>query len=100
MKIRVKADGHNIRLWLPTSLLKSRLGYSIIKQAIKNNYERNSKKAEVPDDAVQNKEFEMPISRKQVLEMYQTLRRIIKEKGHFNLVEVHSAKGEHVLIRV
>ena len=99
MKIHIKADGHNIRLWLPTSLLKSRLGYNIVKQALKNNYE-NKKKKELPDDETQCKECEMPISREQVRDLYATLMRVIKECGHFNLVEVNSADGQKVLIRV
>ena len=100
MKIRIKADGHNIRLWLPTSILKSKFGYSIVKQALKNHYERNAKKEEPLDTVEERKDFEMPLSREQVVEMYKTLKRIINEKGHFNLVEVESAKGEKVLIRV
>ena len=99
MKIRIKADGHNIRLWLPTSLLKSQFGYSIVKQALQNNYERNARKEE-PHDTEVVEEFKMPLSREQVLEMYAALKRVIKENGHFNLVEVESAKGEIVIIRV
>lgn len=43
MKIRVKADGHNINLWLPTSLLKSRLAYGIIKSSVKRNAKKQQK---------------------------------------------------------
>ena len=100
MKICIKADGHNLRLWLPTSLLRGRLGYSIVKQALKNNYEKQGKDEELPDGCGKQKEFEMPLSRKQVKEMYKALRRVIKTQGHFNLVEVESADGEKVLIRV
>ena len=100
MKIRIKADGHNIRLWLPTSLLKGRIGYSIVKQALKNNYEKQRKSNASLDREVEHKEFEMPISRAQVREMYAALRRVIKQNGHFNVVEVESADGEKVLIRV
>ena len=107
MKIRNKADGHNIRLWLPTSLLKSRVGYSIIKQALKNNFEKKAKKeasdAEAEyNEAVESKReaFEMPISYKQIREMYASLKRIIKTNGHFNLVEVEKADGSKILIKV
>ena len=101
MKIRVKAQGHNFSLWLPNSILKSRIGYSIVKQALKNNYKKDDTKSqELPAVEVERSDFEMPISRAQVKEWYATLRRIIKENGHFNLVEVESVKGEKVIIRV
>ena len=100
MKIRIKAERHNICLWLPTSLLKSRFGYSIIKQAIKNEFEKRNAKAELSGVEVESKKFEMPISREQVVQLYATLRRIIKENGHFNVVDVESTKGEKVFIRI
>ena len=90
MKIRVKADGHNFALWLPTSLLKGRLGYSIVKHALQGN----------DDEGEQSRKREVVVTRAQVKEMYAVLRRAIKERGHFNVVEVESAKGERVLIRV
>ena len=107
MKIRIKDDEHDVRLWLPTSLLKSRIGYSIVKQALKNNHERSRAKAlheqDGSDDnvvAAENAEFNMPLSREQVKEMYAIIKRAIKANGHFNLVEVESADGEKVIIRV
>ena len=113
MKIHIKADGHNIRLWLPTSLLKSRIGYNIIEKAIQQNVEKkqNEKQntlaetdqnlvATAPGGNVEQAKHEVPITREQVKEMYATLRRVIKECGHFNLVEVENAKGEKVLIRL
>lgn len=108
MKIQIKADRRNIRLWLPTGLLKGRIGYSIVKQALKNNYDRSKEKRGLPaeeqanEDAVVSKqaEFQMPLSRDQVKELYAILKRTIKTHGHFNLVEVESAEGERVVIRV
>ena len=88
MKLKVKADGHSIFLWVPTSVLKSRFVFNIIKSALKNN----AKNA--------NKAFEMPITRKTVLELYKLLKQCITDNGHFNLVEVESHDGEKVLIRV
>ena len=88
MKLKIKADKHNIFLWLPTSLLKSRLVYNIIKCAIRND----AKKKDKP--------FEMPFDRQQQLQLYKALKQCIKDNGHFNLVEVESHDGERVLIRV
>lgn len=84
MLIRIKADGHNIHLWLPTSLLKSRIGYNVVKNMLRHNQTESA----------------MPISREQVVEMHTVIKRAIKEHGHFNLVEVESADGQKVLIRV
>ena len=90
MKIRVKADGHNFALWLPTSLLKGRIGYAIVKRALQGN----------DDEGEQSRKREVVVTRAQVKEMYAVLRRTIKERGHFNVVDVQTADGEKVLIRV
>ena len=37
---------------------------------------------------------------KQIKEIYKTLKNIIKENGHFNLVETISKDGDNVLIRL
>lgn len=87
MKIRVKADGHNINLWLPNSLLKSRFVYGIIKSSVK----RNAKNEE---------DNQIPITHKQLVEMYNVIKQCVKANGHFNLVEVESHDGEKVLIRI
>ena len=129
MKIRIKADGHNIRLWLPTSLLKSRICYSILRHGvgkISSGVRKNEKKAENAtkeqtengslDAAVQVENLPQPqsdnsleptaqqeaiiITRKLQLEMYNVIKHAIKTHGHFNLVEVESADGQKVLIRV
>ena len=91
MKIHIKADGHNIRLWLPTSLLKTRIFYHILRNGVEKN-EKNDKN---------ETRFRFTFqSRKQQLEAYAVLKRAIRQHGHFNLVEVDNADGEKVLIRV
>lgn len=129
MKIRIKADGHNIRLWLPTSLLKSRIFYHILQHGvgkIASGVRKNAKndenitqvgpKNDAAESVVQVKDLTQPqlnnsleptaqqerifITRKLQLEMYRAIRHAIKTHGHFNLVEVESADGQRVLIRV
>lgn len=84
MKIRIKARGVRLRLWFPTSILKTRIGYNVIKNMLSRNEE--------------NKTFSF--TREQHLQMYKALKQCIKLNGHFNLVEVESHDGEKVLIRV
>ncbi|MCH5159384.1 MAG: hypothetical protein J1F66_00860 [Clostridiales bacterium] len=103
MKIRIKADRHNIHLWLPTSLLKSRICYHILQNGVR----KNAKNAEISTREQEENVPKLPtqqktvcISRKQQLDMYKALRQVIKTRGHFNIVEVESADGQKVLIRV
>ena len=95
MKIRVKAEGIRLRLWFPLSVLKSRLGYTIVQRALTR--EVNKRGATKPE---QQQQANSPITRKQVVEMYNSLRQCVKENGHFNLVEVNTHDGEKVTIRV
>ena len=106
MKLRIKADGHNIFLWLPTSLLKSRFAYCIIQRAISDEIDKRTKAVAIEGLSEQreqvnkeNKQLAL-FTRKQHLELYRALKQCIKNNGHFNLVEVHSHDGEKVLIRV
>ena len=110
MKIRIKADGHNIRLWLPTSLLKSRVGYQILSHGV-GKISNGVRKSANNDDNTESQSQDYlpqkpkqsdtpPFTRKQQLEIYAALKHAIKTHGHFNLVEIESADGEKVLIRV
>ena len=96
MKIRIKAKGHNICLWLPNCVLKGRIGYSLAIHMLTNK--RN--KEETTDLVLEHNKPELSLSREQWKELYAKLKQIIKTHGHFNLVEVESAKGEKVLIRL
>ena len=90
MKLRIKARGHNIFLLLPTSILKSRLAYSLLQRAVTREV----------DERAGTQSNSVPITRKQYLELYKAIKQCIKENGHFNLIEVESKEGEKVLIRV
>ena len=110
MRIYIKADGHNIRLWLPTSLLKSRIGYQILSHGVGKNSHGVVKSAnndENTESQLQDYSPQgltqsdiLPFTRKQQLEIYAALKHAIKTHGHFNIVEVESADGEKVIIRV
>ena len=80
MKIHVKSsDGHKIKLWLPTSLLKSKF--------ILNNIKKHG---ETDIDPLMNS---LPI-------IYKTLKTYIKKHGHFTLVDIESSDGDKVFIKV
>ena len=104
MQIRIETDEHSIRLWLPTSMLKARVFYRILRHGAGKNA-KNAEKAikkqpseSLPEPATQ--EQNTALTRKQQLELYRTLRAAIKANGHFNIVEIESADGDKVLIRV
>ena len=107
MKIIVKADGHNIRLWLPTSLLKSRLVYSIVKNAVAHKTGKRIK-TEATEQLTEQRQalandqtkVSSPITRRQILELYAALKQCIKVNGHFDIIDVQSHNGEKVLICV
>ena len=94
MKIRIKADGHNIRLLLPTSLLKSRIGYQILSHGVKKISHGVEKNAKNDENTVP------PLTREQQLTIYAAIKHAIKTRGHFNLVEIESADGSKVIIRI
>lgn len=114
MKIVIKAEGHNIRLWFPLSILKSRIAYGVAKSSL----ERQSRKdiseqsledlqlevtADTPEQVEQIKQevaTEISLNREQMVEIYNILKQCVKVNGHFNIVEVQSRDGDKVLIRV
>ena len=130
MKLRIRVEGHNIFLWLPTSLLKSRIVYNIIRSALKDSANKAGKQVRqkntqehdtsselqqmteqdseavdlqrVSEDSAQlNGTVHSPtITRKQLTALYNALKRCIKVNGHFNLVEVEGHNGEKVRISV
>ena len=80
MKIQViSSDGHKINLWLPTSLLKSKLILNTIKKNCGTDIESLMES--------------LPI-------IYKTLKTYIKKHGHFTLVDIRSSDGENVIIKV
>ena len=80
MKIHIKSnDGYGIKLWLPTSLLKSKFILKNIK-----------KYGGIDIEPLMNL---LP-------KINKTLKRYIKKHGHFTLVDVRSSDGDKVIIKV
>ena len=111
MTVHVKAGKVRLHLWFPLSTLKSRFGYKVVKRAIENSAQKHSEKtsqtsesAELAANETQKEQMDCAkapsITREQVVEMYNIIKRCVKANGHFNLVEVNSHDGERVRIRV
>ena len=80
MKIHIKSnDGYGIKLWLPTSLLKSKFFLKNIK-----------KYGGIDIEPLMNL---LP-------KINKTLKTYIKKYGHFTLVDVRSSDGDKVIIKV
>lgn len=103
MKIKVKIGKereekhglkHGIRrinLALPNSILKSRLAVKIIRSGLENKTEETGKPPIISPDY---------ITRERLKTFYKCLKGVIKQNGHFNLVEVDSSDGTKVIIRI
>ena len=80
MKIHIKSnDGYGIKLWLPTSLMKSKFILKNIK-----------KYGGIDIEPLMNL---LP-------KIYKTLKKYTKKHGHFTLVDVRSSDGDKVIIKV
>ena len=80
MKIHIKSnDGYGIKLWLPTSLLKSKFILKNIK-----------KYGRIDIEPLMNL---LP-------KINKNLKTYIKKYGHFTLVDVRSSDGDKVIIKV
>jgi hypothetical protein len=80
MKIHIKSnDGYGIKLWIPTSLLKSKF---ILK---------NIKKYGGID--IEPLMILLP-------KINKTLKAYIKKHGHFTLIDVRSSDGDKVIVKV
>ena len=80
MKIHIKSnDGHGIKLWLPTSFLKSKF----ILRKIKEH-------GGIDIEPLMNL---LP-------KINKTLKTYIKKHGHFTVVDVRSSCGDKVIIKV
>ena len=80
MKIHIKSnDGYGIKLWLPTSLLKSKFILKNIK-----------KYGGIDIEPLMNL---LP-------KINKNLKTYIKKYGHFTLVDVRSSDGDKVIIKV
>ena len=80
MKIQViSSDGHKIKLWLPTSLLKSKFILNTIKENGVTNLE--------------------PLINSSPI-IFKKLKTYIKKQGHFTLVDIRSSGGDKVIIKI
>ena len=80
MTIKIKdADGSSLKFWLPNSWIKSR----ILGKIIKKNYGEQSTAILNITPAI-----------------YKSLKKYIKENGHFVLVDITSSDGDKVYIKV
>ena len=85
MKIHIKPnDGHGIKLWFPTSFLKSKF---ILNYIIKLNNINENCRIDI-EPLIKS----LPI-------IYKTLKKYIKEHGHFTLVDV-SSEDSQVIIKI
>ena len=119
MTIHVKAGKVRLHLWFPISILKSRFAYKIAKRAIEDSAKKQSEQtkelpepvalpaekqveviASVPSESETSLGKAVNFTREQMVEMYNAIKRSVKQHGHFNLVEVDSHDGEKVRIRV
>ena len=106
MKLMIKAQGYNISLWFPTSLLKSRIAYRILQHAVSGGISKQTRTISTEhvteqQEPIKNEEkHSTVITRKQQLKLYNSLKQYIKDNGHFNLIEVESHNGEKVRLRV
>lgn len=79
-----------ITLLFPTSLLKSRLAVSIIRNGLKREKDKGKYPVISPDY----------ITRDLLRTIYSSLKYVIKQHGHFDLIEVDAADGTEVRIRL
>lgn len=84
MKIQIRSNDAHLTLWLPTNLLFSR-GTVWLANHLGRKY------AGPALDAIPPQALEV---------LFAELRRIKKKHGHWDLVEVESADGEHICIRL
>ena len=96
MKIVIKADGVRLRLHVPLSFVKSRIGYNAMKNALEGRYRKDEQLEQIKQEL----DNERQLNREQMIEVYNILKRYVKANGHFNLIEVISHDGDKVLIRV
>lgn len=75
MKLRIKSENKNIRLYLPNSFLKSKF---ILKKLLKEKY---------------NDSLHITIK-----DCYKTLKQYVKQNGHFELVNIVTSDGDIVYI--
>lgn len=90
-KTREKKRGiRRINLAFPNALIKTRLAVKIIRSGLESRQEEGKPPIISPDY----------ITRERLKAFYDCLKNVIKQRGHFNLVEVDAADGTKVIIRL
>ena len=79
-----------INLVFPNAVLKSRLALKVIRKGIENKREKGK------SPVISSDYITYDLAKK----LYKCLKTVIKANGHFNLVEVDSADGTKVIIRI
>ena len=87
---REKGGIRRLGLILPNSLVKSRLLVKIIRRGLQSEVDKG-KTPVISSDY---------FTRERLTLFYNCLKQVIKQHGHFNLVEIHSADGTKVIIRL
>lgn len=117
MRIRIGKKGLRLCLWLPLSLLKSKLVLRLIRQSVarpspdgktKDKFITESTVSGLPDTVADDREEEnCPLeddvrlpTRQQLIALYQALRSVVKACGHFDLVRVRACDGTVVRVTI
>lgn len=87
-----RKSGVRLSLVFPNALLKSRLVFKIVKRNI--NRKQNEKSEKLPVISAYNLDYSV------IKKTYSALKTVLKDNGHFSLVDVQSADGVRVEIKV
>lgn len=97
MRIRIKGDGHNINIPIPTGLIFSKASVWLYLK-LARSFSSRAKKY-IPEDTEQTAEKVLAqIPDEAVYALCAEIMRIKKKHGHWELVNVKSADGEEVQI--
>jgi hypothetical protein len=97
MRIKVKGDGHNINIPIPTGLIFSKASVKIyLKLAKRCSGRAMEYMSSEREEKVENFLDNMPDEA--ILAVCAEIMRIKRKHGHWDLVEVKTADGEHIQI--
>jgi hypothetical protein len=97
MRIRIKGDGHNISIPIPTGLIFSKPSVWLYLKLARKYSSRASEF--IPEDIeIKVEPLLDKLPDAAVYALCEEILRIRKKHGHWDLVEVHTADGEHIQI--